>query len=195
MLVSYMEKHRPTPAPGSEQFVFLTPQGRQVAHLSDDLRALSKDFPTSMGVLKLTATNMRKLSATGVAAEGTEDMVRKVAAHMTHGEDTTRKYYRHLQGVAESVNAYTEVTAVERRKRTNETTDKDEELVPKLKKRKFWSKEEEKEIKKAFDISAKTPTLEDCGAFLKDCNQELFKVEHQRNFRTNVEQLRDKHNK
>ena len=171
MLVSYMEKHRPTPAPGSEQFMFLTPQGRQVAHLSDDLRALSKDFPTSMGVLKLTATNMRKLTATGVAAEGTEDMVRKVAAHMTHGEDTARKYYRHLQGVAESVNAYTEVTAMERRKRTNETTDKDEELVPKLK---FWSKEE-KEIKKAFDISAKTPTLEDCGAFLKDCNQELFK--------------------
>ena len=116
MLVSYMEKHRPTPAPGCEQFVFLAPQGRQVAHSSDDLRALSKDFPTSMGVLKLTATNMRKLTATGVAAEGTEDMVRKVAAHMTHGEDT-RKYYRHLQGVAESVNAYTEVTAVERRKR------------------------------------------------------------------------------
>ena len=138
--------------------------------MSDDLRALSKDFPTSMGVLKLTATNMRKLTATGVAAEGTEDMVRKVAAHMTHGEDTARKYYRHLQGVAESVNAYTEVTAMERRKRTNETTDKDEELVPKL----FWSKEE-KEIKKAFDISVHWKTAAPSS---KIVIKNSLKVEH-----------------
>ena len=50
------------------------------------------------------------MTATNVAAAGSEELVRKVAAHMTHGEDTAKKYYRHIQGVAESVNKY-EVTA------------------------------------------------------------------------------------
>ena len=70
-----------------------------MAQILDDLRALLKHFPTLMGTLKVTATEMRKLTSTNVATNGSEDLFRKVAAHMTHGEDTARKYYHHIQGV------------------------------------------------------------------------------------------------
>lgn len=43
----------------------------------------------------MTATNMRKLTCSNVSADGSEELVRKVAAHMTHGENPERKYYRH----------------------------------------------------------------------------------------------------
>ena len=186
LIVEYIAKHRPIAAEGCEEYVFLTPQGRQVAHISDDLRALSKDFPTSIGTISVTATEMRKLTATNVAAEGTEDLVRKVAAHMTHGEDTAKKYYRHIQGVAESVNAY-EVTAVGvglKRRAADEGDNKDddkddakENYLPKLKKRVKWLPEETEEIKNYFDWTKGTPSLEQCGSFLvakRDENSHLF---------------------
>ena len=178
MIQEYLLKHRPTPAAGCEEFVFLTPQGRQVAHISDDLRALSKDFPTSMGTLKVTATEMRKLTSTNVAADGSEDMVRKVAAHVTHGEDTARKYYRHMQGIKESVNAYkataTTSTSGIGQKRPAEEKENDISItMPKMKRRIKWLPEEEEELKKYFDIEEKpTPSCEECSTFLNIWRQE-----------------------
>ena len=64
----------------------------------------------------MTATDMRKLTCTNVSADGSEELARKVAAHMTHGEDTARKYYRHIQGVEESVLAYQATAGTRKRK-------------------------------------------------------------------------------
>ena len=150
MLGKYINKHRPKPSEGNEDYVFLTPQGKLVAHISDDLRSLSKDFPTSLGVLTVIATDMRKFTASEVAQDGSEEMVRRVATHMTHGENTARKYYRHIQGVQESVDVYSEVTS---RKRKSECMDGDRNepvVVKKPKRRKMWLKEEEDEIKKSI---------------------------------------------
>ena len=96
LLTEYTSKHRPTPQEGCEQYVFLTPQGCQVTHISDDLITLSKSFPTSLGVISVTATDMRKFTATHVAKEGaTAETIRTVATHMTHSEDTARRYYQY----------------------------------------------------------------------------------------------------
>ena len=162
MVSGYAEKHRPAPAEDCSEYIFLTPQGRKVAHLSDDLKALSKDFPTTLGVVNMTTTQMRKLTSTQVAAEGATDAtIRTVATHMTHGADTARKYYQHLEGVSQSVAAFGEIS----RKRSADPAENDELIVPKLKKRKMWLKEEEQEIREKIDMG-KTPTLEQCQAFL-----------------------------
>ena len=80
----YVEKHRPTPTPESTDFVFITPQGRVVAHLSEDLRLLTKDFPMALGEMKMITTQMRKLTSTHVAVSGAiDDTIRNGAAHMT----------------------------------------------------------------------------------------------------------------
>ena len=166
LVSEYIRKHRPAAAAGCEDFVFLTPLGKQVAHISDDLRALSTDFRTPTGVLKVTSTDMRKLTCTNVSAEGSEELVRKVAAHMTHGENTARKYYRHTQGVEESVLAYQATAGTRKRKAEEESEEKENQLpFPTLKKRVRWLPEEEEEIRKSIDLQ-KTPTLEVCGAFL-----------------------------
>ena len=60
LIEGYVAKHRPSLQPENENYVFFTPGGRKVAHLSDDLRALSKDFPTELGVINGTAMEMRK---------------------------------------------------------------------------------------------------------------------------------------
>ena len=147
MVCRYAEKHRPVSAEDCSEYIFLTPQGRKVAHLSDDLRALSKDFPTTLGVVNMTTTKMRKLTSTQVAAEGATDAtIRTVATHMTHGTDTTRKYYQHLEGVGQS-----EIS----RKRPADPAENDEPgelIVPTLKKRKMWLKQEEQEIREKLDM-------------------------------------------
>ena len=100
---------------------------------------------------------MRKFTATDVASEGSEELVQKVAAHMTHGEDTARKYYRHIQGVAESVNAYSEMTSVSSRKRKAEEDEKEEgvpKFTPKLKQCIKWLPEEDKEVNRYHPRSA-----------------------------------------
>ena len=99
MVSRYAEKHRPSPAADFEGYVFLTPQGRQVAHIADELRALTKHYPTALGVVSMTTTQMRKLTATEVARDESDEAVRTVATHMTHGHDTAKKYYQHLEGV------------------------------------------------------------------------------------------------
>ena len=118
---------------------------------------------------------MRKFTATDVASEGSEELVRKVAAHMTHGEDTARKYYRHIQGVAESVNAYSEMTSVSSRKRKAEEDEKEEgvpKFTPKLKQRIKWLPEEDKEVRDGFYLSTNTPSLGECATFLEKHRQE-----------------------
>ena len=178
LISEYIQKHRPTPAPGSEEYVFLTPQGKQVAHLSDDLRALSKDFPTTQGIIKVTATDMRKMTASDVAEQESEEVLRNVAAHMTHGEETARKYYRHMQGVAQSVSAY-ELTAQHgsrKRKALEEDDEESDVVVPvhKHKKRK-WLPEEDDAIRLHFDLEKETPSLEQCALFLNlHKDDELF---------------------
>ena len=95
---------------------------------------------------------------------------------MTHSEDTAKKYYRHVQGVAESVNAY-EVTAGGVKRKAEEEEDKENFYQPKLKKRVKWLPAEEKAIQSHFDFMDKTPSLEQCTAFLaqkKEENSDLF---------------------
>ena len=107
LIEGYVAKHRPAPQPENEDYVFLTPGSRKVAHLSDDLRALSKDFPTELGVINMTATEMRKLTSTTVATESHDEAtVRNVASHMSHTTDTARRFYQHLQGEEKRVSAY-----------------------------------------------------------------------------------------
>ena len=122
--------------------MFLTPQGRQIAHLAYDLKGLSKDFPTSLGVINVTSTQMRKLTSTYVAANGATDAsIRTVATHMTHDPSTARKYYQHVEGVSKSVEAYDDITKKRR--------GADEEILsfqPKPKKRRLWSHEVEKKF-------------------------------------------------
>ena len=62
LIQGYTEKARATPTEGCESYVFLTPTGRRITHLSAELRLLSTDFPTKAGVLEVTATQLRKLS-------------------------------------------------------------------------------------------------------------------------------------
>ena len=171
LVLQYVEHHRPAPATGCEEFVFLTPQGRQIAHSACELKGLSKDFPTSLGVINVTSTQMRKLTSTYVAANGATDAsIRTVATHMTHDPSTARKYYQHLEGVSKSVEAYDDIT----RKRSAP----EEEVLsfqPKLKKRKLWLQEEEEALKASFDMTA-TPKIDDCVAFLQmNTDPELFK--------------------
>ena len=60
--------------------------------------------------------------------------MRKVAAHMTHGENTARKYYRHTQGVKESVLAYP-ATAGTRKRKAEESVETENPLpLPTIKK-------------------------------------------------------------
>jgi hypothetical protein len=87
--------------------VFLTPGGKQVSNLSEELSALSKDFPMVAGELKVTLTAMRKVAATKVAKESQDDRtVLMVATHMSHAPDTASKYYQHMKGENESVAAF-----------------------------------------------------------------------------------------
>ena len=114
LVLQYVENHRPAPAQDCEEFVFLTPQGRQIAHLAYDLKGLSKDFPTSLGVINVTSTHVRKLTSTYVAANGATDAsIRTVATHMTHDPSTARKYYQHVEGVSKSVEAYDDITVID----------------------------------------------------------------------------------
>ena len=92
---------------------------------------------------------MRKLTATQVANDGASDeIVRNVATHMTHSADTARKYYQHLEGVAQSVEAYTEIS----RKRFAHEEQQEAIVVPKLKRRKMWLPEEEDVLNGHFDL-------------------------------------------
>ena len=98
LVLQYVENHRPAPAQDCEEFVFLTPQGRQIAHLAYDLKGLSKDFPTSLGVINVTSTQMLKLTSTYVAANGATDAsIRTVATHMTHDPSTASPIQNILQ--------------------------------------------------------------------------------------------------
>ena len=94
---------------------------------------------------------------------------------MTHGEDTAKKYYRHVQGIAASVHAY-EVTAgglgVKRKASDEEEEEKENYYQPKIKKRMKWMPEEDEKIKNNFDVMQKTPTLEQCAAFLEKQKEE-----------------------
>jgi len=55
--------------------------------------------PPRLGILDVTATEMRKLTATHVACEQSDTTVRLVASHMTHDAETARKHYQHLQNI------------------------------------------------------------------------------------------------
>ena len=74
-----MTHHRPQPSEGCEEYLFLTPNGRRVTHLSEELSRLSRDFPTQHGVLKVSSTDMRKMSSTAVAATKDDATIRSVA--------------------------------------------------------------------------------------------------------------------
>ena len=107
ILCTYAEKHRPQPQPDFSEYVFLTPTGRCVTHLSEDLLLLSKLFQTEYGEIKCTATEMRKLTSTKVAMESKDKTtVRALVSHMTHSTDTAKAYYQQLQGTSESVKVF-----------------------------------------------------------------------------------------
>ena len=108
---------------------------------------------------------MRKLTA---ARDGSDQVVRTVATHMTHGHETAKKYYQHLEGVQQRISSRKRAAPLE-----------PQEITPRLKKRKMWLKEEEL-LKTHMDMD-KTPNLEDCTG-MTNCSY----------VRTSVEQSRDK---
>ena len=100
LISAYIAKHRPE-AQDCKQYVFLTPNSKTVAHLSDELKSLSKDFPTEFGVQNVTATEMQKLTSAKVSAD--EAAVQTIASHMTHSQE---RFYQHLESEEDSVVAY-----------------------------------------------------------------------------------------
>ena len=115
---------------------------------------------------------MRKLTA---ARDESDQVVRTVATHMTHGHETAKKYYQHLEGVQQRISSRKRAAPLE-----------PQEITPRLKKRKMWLKEEEL-LKTHMDMD-KTPNLEDCQAFLKQygddklfvCQDKCRTIERQR---------------
>ena len=112
LMTRYMTHHRPQPSEGCEEYVFLTPNGRRVTHLSDELARLSRDFPTQHGVLKVSSTEMRKMSSTAVASTKDDAMIRSVANHLTHDPSTAKAYYQHVHGSKNSLQAYNTLNSV-----------------------------------------------------------------------------------
>jgi len=107
IISAYIDKHWPIPKDEFTQLVFLTPGGRQVVLISEDLSALSRDFPTEHGRLNVTAKEMRKMTVTDFARKGAGDaMIREIATHMSHSEATARRYYQWLEGEEGSVRVY-----------------------------------------------------------------------------------------
>ena len=81
-----------------------------------------KDFYTPVGVLKVTATVTRKLTCTNVSADGSEELVRKVAAHITHGGKTQHRSTIDTSKVLkESVLAYQATAGTRKRKAEKES--------------------------------------------------------------------------
>ena len=187
LIVEYVEKHRPQAQPENEEYVFLTPGGRKVAHLSDELRALSKDFPTELGVIKVTATDMRKMTATEVAqTSGNEATVRNVASHMTHTAETAKRFYQHLQERERSVTAY---TTINKNKRTLEEEEEDNLTQLRLKKpRQAWKEEEKDTLIAHFHLTgmSQAPKQEECGAFLMEAAAGYSMVYPKKKYKTSV---------
>ena len=107
---------------------------------------------------------MRKFTATHVAKEGATETIRTVATHMTHSEDTARRYYQHLQGADESVEAFSVMS-----RKHPPTEEEDLPIVPRLKKaRQKWNGPEEDTLKEHFSLEpgGKAPSLEQCSTFL-----------------------------
>ena len=201
LVEEYAARHRPSPQPENEEYVFLTPGGRKVAHLSDDLRALSKDFPTELGVINVTATDMRKMTATGVAEESTDEAtVRNVATHMSHSADTARRFYQHLQGEERSVTAYTTINGKRPAEELTQMVPTEEltQMVRPKKQRQTWLEAENDILLEHFQLSStsQAPKGQDCGAFLmqRDGTDGLFagrtKKEVQDKCRTIISQLK-----
>ena len=90
----------------------------------------------------------------------------KVAAHMTHGTDTARRYYQHMERKLQSIQAFDTIV----RKRSADEDEEEPVMQPKLKRRKFWLPEEEEVLRKEFSL----PTLEECQSFLEKDHGELF---------------------
>ena len=108
-------KHRSMPAVGCEVYVFLTSTGKQVTHLSDELAHLTQSFPTEFGVIKMSSTEMSKLTSTNVALISDNATIRSIANHMTHNTGTKKQYYQKLQGEKISVNANETINNVAKR--------------------------------------------------------------------------------
>lgn len=165
ILCTYIEKYRPQPQPEYSEYIFLTPGGHLVTHVSDDMRHLSKTFPTEHGEIVCTATQMRKLTATRIAQESKDETtVHEVATHMTHSTDTAKLYYQQLQSTSGSVRAFNMIT-----QQPLQTALPQEPLMVVKKPKRMWLAEEEKVLQDTFQLNAKSnaPKLEECDAFLQ----------------------------
>ena len=166
ILCTYVEKHRPQPQPQLREYVFLTPAGNLIAHISEDLRLLTKSFNTEYGEIKCTATKMRKLTSTHIAKQSTDEAtVRRVAAHVTHSTDTAKIYYQHMQGTSDSIKAFDTIT-----KRPAEAVPPKEKVHLKEKKpKRMWLEEEGGILKDTFSLTATSvpPGVHEAEAFLK----------------------------
>ena len=174
----FIEKARATPAEGCEDYVFLTPSGRRLTHLSDDLRLLSRDFPTQFGTIDVTATHMRKLSATEMAKTTTDATCKVVAQHMTHDTVTARRHYTNLQSNEDSVAAFHALQRKRPAEEDEETKRPAEEDKPKHKMRRRWLREEEEVLASFFKLGTEgIPSLEACNYFLSEnTDPQLFTI-------------------
>ena len=142
-------------------------------HISEDLRLFSKDYPTELGVIEMTSTEMRKLTSTKVAEERDDITVRVIASHITHTAETAKKYYQHIQGVGQSVAAYGAIGW----KRGAEDEEQNVHLEPKIKLgRKKWLKREEEVLSQHFDLGIKNkpPSTFECAKILKENTDETL---------------------
>jgi hypothetical protein len=192
ILCTYVKKYRPQPLPECSDYVFLTPAGHRVTHLSDDLRLLSNTIHTEHGELVCTATQMRKLTATQIAQESTdESTVRTVATHMTHSTDVAKSYYQQLQSSSASAKAFEIITE----QQTDMVLSKEPVLKVKKVKR-MWLKEEEDVLRATFSLTAESnpPKLDECDAFLTAASHPHLFVGHTMEVvecRTIIRQLKD----
>ena len=71
-------------------------------------------IPTELGVINITATEMKNLTSTQIATDEDEATVRLVASHMTHAADTVKRFYQHLQREKENVTVFNKISSSKR---------------------------------------------------------------------------------
>ena len=109
-------------------------------------------------------TMNRKAIATVVGRCGTEQQERALVKLMTHSVDVARRAYQHTGSVEQTVETYEDAHALAG---TTGMHTKDSPEPPRKRQRKFFTAEEEEEIKAFFDIeTTKTPTSSKCREFL-----------------------------
>ena len=91
---------------------------------------MSKDFPTEAGVINVSSTDMRKMTAGDVAETKNDATVRVVSTHKSQDFDTTKRYYHQLHTDDNSLKAFQTVN--EHTRTTDDNLDTASQMSPEL---------------------------------------------------------------